>query len=74
MSRSVARYDDGASELIVPVPAAYVRRAEARLQAQGTSGLARIGARVRALVRELGGYGHRRGRPPGMLTHLPPKK
>ena len=67
MSRSRARYTQavGAAregELIVPVPEAYVLRAAERLRGQGTSGLARIGARVRALLRELGGYPGR-GRP-----------
>lgn len=74
MSRSRTRYDWTESALVVPMLPSSVLRAAARLRAQGWSGEDRLGARVRALVRDLGGYGHRRGRPPGVLTRGSPKK
>ena len=73
MSRSRAQYDAWLGVLAVPVSKRHMRRAVERLQGQGTSGLARVGARVRKLVRELGGYA-KRGRPRGLLTRSLPKK
>ena len=67
MSRSRTRYARPAGELstgalIVSVPEAFVRRAAARLERQGTSGLAALGVLVRAMVRRLASGG-KKGRP-----------
>mgnify|MGYP001616455484 CR=1 FL=1 len=67
MSRSRTRYDKCTSELVISVPETYVVRAATRLQTQGASGLAVLGARVLSLVRVLGGN-VRRGPPPSLAT------
>lgn len=66
MSQSVARYDYTSGELRVRIAETLVRRAAARLQVQGASGVAVLGSRIRALVLRLGGTG-RRGPLPNLV-------
>ena len=71
MSRSRTRYAQAVGEeatgvLVVPVSEGYALRAAARLQTQGASGMAVLGAMVRAYVEQLGGMGRRAGRPPNL--------